>query len=161
MSTFGAWRRQDKKSPRKNMYTCCINEETLPLTVSCIKSWVSDSNIRRATHEMPSTEESRYSSEPQAFNLFAQKISPSWTSGHPIMSINSKQCIAAGLLYLLLFTCSVYSAVTPPCFGPCSNWQTNTTAKMVYSGLQMMAEMKWTLTQQPTTNVSVMAMTVA
>ena len=77
------------------------------------------------------------------------------------MSINSKQCIAAGLLYLLLFTCSVYSAVTPPCFGPCSNWQTNTTAKMVYSGLQMMAEMKWTLTQQPTTNVSVMAMTVA
>ena len=165
MSTFGAWRRQDKKSPRKNMYTCCINEETLPLetTISCIKSWVSDSNIRRATLEMPSTEaeEIRYSSEAQAFNLFAQKVSPSWTSGHPIMSINSKYCIAAGLLYLLLFTCSVHSAATPPCFGPCSNWQTNTTAKMVYSGLQMMSEMKWTLTQQPTTNVSVMAMTVA
>jgi len=62
---------------RKN--TCCINEETLPLetTVSCIKSWASGSNIRRATLEMPSTEESRYSSEPQAFNLFAQKVSPS------------------------------------------------------------------------------------
>jgi len=30
----------------------------------------------------------------------------------------------------------------------------------VYSGLQMMSEMKWTLTQQLTTNVSVMAMTV-
>ena len=81
------------------------------------------------------------------------------------MAISSQQCISAGLLYLLLFTSAVcFAAPTSQstCLPQCTSWQTNTTAREVYSGLNLMLEMGRTLptgTPMPTANVSVMDVT--
>ena len=78
------------------------------------------------------------------------------------MAISSQQCISAGLLHLLLFTSAMCSAAPSMCSPLCNSWQTNTTARNVYSGLKMMWEMGRTLptgTSMPTTDVSAMDMT--
>jgi len=72
--------------------------------------------------------------------------------------ISSQQCISAGLLHLLLFTSAICSAAPSMCSPLCNSWQTNTTARKVYSGLKMMWEMGRTLptgTPTPTASVSV------
>ena len=77
------------------------------------------------------------------------------------MATSSQQCIIVGLLHLLLFT-SAMCLVIPRTCSECNNWQTNTTAREVYSGLKMMWEMGRTLptgTSMPTTDVSAMDMT--
>jgi len=76
------------------------------------------------------------------------------------MAIRSQQCIIVGLLHLLLFT-SAMCFVIPRTCSECNNWQTNTTAREVYSGLKMMWEMGRTLptgTSMPTANVSAIGM---
>ena len=63
-------------------------------------------------------------------------------------------------LHLLLFT-SAMCLVIPRTCSECNNWQTNTTAREVYSGLKMMWEMGRTLptgTSMPTANVSAIGM---
>ena len=82
------------------------------------------------------------------------------------MAISFQQCISAGLLHLLLLTSVVcFAAPTSQitCLPPCTSWQTNTTAREVCSGLDMMLKMNTALltTLQPTTNVSDMSVYTA